>query len=368
MQARFLTSLTLSHFRSHKRADLAFDTRPVAIFGPNGAGKTNILEAISLFSPGRGLRRATAADMTRTPEGLGWKLTAQLQSNAQTYDLSLTSEGGAPRQTRIDGKTTPQTALAHVMRVVWLVPSQDRLWIEGAEGRRRFLDRIVLSFFPDHAELSLTYEKSMRERNRLLKDGIRDAMWYEVLERQMAQTGARIHQNRRDTLARLAKAQADATTGFPYADLELSHPDHPLPQSEAEMKDALAQSRPRDIAAGRSLVGVHRADMAGVFAAKGENARDCSTGEQKALLISLILANARALAQDTGAAPILLLDEVSAHLDETRRGALYDEICALGAQAFLTGTERGLFADLGKRAQYLHVREEGAISLVSEHS
>ena len=361
-----LTRLTLSHFRSHKSATLDLDARPVVIHGPNGAGKTNIIEAVSLFSPGRGLRRASAQDMARRPEALGWKLTGILHSLHQTHEVDLWSEDGAARQARIDAKAATQAALARIARVLWLVPAMDRLWIEGAEGRRRFLDRMTLSFFPNHAEVSLTYEKAMRERNRLLKDQVRDGHWYVAVERQMSEAGQEIHQNRLAALARIAEAQAHAQTAFPAAELELTMTEGEMPLSPSDLRDALSESRFRDLAAGRTLVGPHRADLYGVFAAKGVAARDCSTGEQKALLVSLILANARALADDFGAPPLLLLDEVAAHLDATRRAALYDEICALGAQAWMTGTGAELFAEMGGRAQQVEVTETGGLSSVRQ--
>jgi DNA replication and repair protein RecF len=359
-----LSFLQLSHFRSHKLARIEVDGRPVALFGPNGAGKTNILEAISLLSPGRGLRRSSAEEMTRRPEALGWKLAAHLRSLHQVHELEIWSENGTARQTRIDGKTAPQTALARIARVLWLVPSMDRLWIEGADGRRRFLDRMTLSFEPDHAEASLAYDKAMRERNRLLKDMVRDPVWYRALEAQMAHSGAIIHANRLRALDELAQAQADAATAFPTTTLDLVQPED-MPTSQDELEAALADSRPRDLAAGRSLIGPHRTDLFGVYAAKGVPAKECSTGEQKALLVSLILANARALARDFGAPPLLLLDEVAAHLDADRRAALYDEICALGAQAWMTGTGAELFDTLGARAQYLEVTEVDGVSQVA---
>ncbi|MEP1586224.1 MAG: DNA replication/repair protein RecF [Tateyamaria sp.] len=363
--ALHLTSLTLSHFRSHKLARVSIDARPVAIHGPNGAGKTNILEAVSLFSPGRGLRRSSAEDMTRRPEAVGWKLTGIMQSQHLTHEIETWSENGAARQVKIDGKTAAQTALGRISRVLWLVPSMDRLWIEGAEGRRRFLDRMTLSFIPDHAQVSLEYEKAMRERNRLLKDMVRDPHWYAALELRMAETGAAIHANRLSALTQLSDAQAGARTAFPTATLTLQPGELGMPDTAEELRDALADGRKLDLAAGRTLIGPHRADLYGVYAAKDVPAKDCSTGEQKALLVSLILANARALAQDFGASPLLLLDEVAAHLDADRRAALYDEICALGAQAWMTGTGPELFDSLGERAQYLHVTDTDGISAVS---
>ena len=360
-----LTDLTLSHFRSHKVARLSCDGRPVAIYGPNGAGKTNVLEAVSLFSPGRGLRRASAQDMVRRPEALGWKLTGIMQSLGRAHEIEIWSDAGAARQVRIDEKAANQLALGRISRVLWLVPSMDRLWIEGADGRRRFLDRMAMSFEPSHAEASLMYEKTMRERNRLLKDQVRDPGWYSALEAQMARSGHAIHQGRVDTLKLLAAAQDQAATAFPVAELELTLTEGEMPESEDDLRDALAESRFRDIAAGRTLVGPHRADLYGVYAAKGVPARDCSTGEQKALLVSLILANARALAERIGAPPILLLDEVAAHLDANRRAALYDEVCALGAQAWMTGTGAELFQELENRVQYLEITETGGVSRVA---
>lgn len=362
--ALFLSSLTLSHFRSHKVARLSVDQRPVAIYGPNGAGKTNILEAVSLFSPGRGLRRASAEEMTRRPEALGWKLSGVLQAQDRVHEIDIWSERGAARQVRIDEKAASQVALGRVARVLWLIPAMDRLWIEGAEGRRRFLDRMALSFAPSHADASLAYEKAMRERNRLLKDQVRDAAWYGALEAQMASAGHLIHRARVDALEMLREAQTRAETAFPVAELELVQSEGEMPSSEEDLREAFAESRFRDLAAGRTLVGPHRADLYGVYAAKGVPARDCSTGEQKALLVSLILANARALADQIGAPPILLLDEVAAHLDAGRRAALYDEICALEAQAWMSGTGPELFSDLGERAQYLEVTDTDGISQV----
>ncbi|TLP68775.1 DNA replication/repair protein RecF [Parasedimentitalea maritima] len=361
-----LTALTLSHFRSHKRAELELDGRPVAIHGANGVGKTNILEAVSLFSPGRGLRRAGAADMARRDEALGWKLTGQLQSPSQIYEIDIWSEAGAARQIRIDGKAANQIALGKICRVVWLVPAMDRLWIEAAEGRRRFLDRMALSFDPTHAEAALTYEKSMRERNRLLKEQVRDPAWYRVLETQMAAAGHRVHQVRLQTLEFLRQAQTESETSFPAAELDLVQSEGTMPIGESDLRDALAESRFRDLAAGRSLIGPHRSDLIGSYAAKGVAAKDCSTGEQKALLVSLILANARALAQREGAPPMLLLDEVSAHLDANRCAALYDEICGLGVQAWMTGTGPELFAALGARAQVLQVTEADGMSQICQ--
>jgi len=341
-----ITSLRLSHFRSHRDTRLTFDGRPVALFGANGAGKTNVLEAVSLLSPGRGLRRAVAEDLSRRPEALGWKISAEAAGHA----LETWAEPSDTRQVRIDGKATPQIALGRVLRQVWLVPSMDRLWIEAAEGRRRFLDRVTMSFVPDHADVVLAYEKAMRERNRLLRDEVADAAWYHALESQMAEAATAIAANRATAVRRIAEHQGDT---FPRADLDIT--------DDGDWPEAWADRR-RDMAAGRTLAGPHRADLTAVYAAKSMPAAQCSTGEQKALLISLILANARAL---SGTAPVVvLLDEVAAHLDADRRAALYEALLGFDVQVMMTGTGAELFDSLGPRAQMLEVGELGGESIV----
>ena len=356
-----LASLTLSHFRSHRHVQLQLDGRPIAIHGPNGAGKTNLIEAVSLLSPGRGMRRAATDELMRRPQAVGWRVGAKVVENDARSDIDTRAEPGQGRSVRINDKAATQSALGHVLRVLWLIPSMDRLWIEGADGRRRFLDRMTLSFLPGHAEAALAYEKAMRERNRLLKDQVRDAAWYGALEAQMAEAGADIIAGRAQALARVSAAQDASQTAFPISDLAIVDPDG-APSFD---QDALAAGRMRDMHAGRTLIGPHRADMHAVYRAKNVAAAQCSTGEQKALLISLILANARALKAEIGTSPLILLDEVAAHLDAARRAALYDEICALGVQAWMTGTGPELFDDLGPRSQRIEVTEDAGESHVS---
>ncbi|WP_114965835.1 DNA replication/repair protein RecF [Alkalilacustris brevis] len=370
MPGMAVESLTLSHFRSHVATRMTLDGRAVALFGPNGAGKTNILEALSLLSPGRGLRRAAPESLSRQPEALGWKVTATLRCDGRQHEVETWAEPGRPRSLRIDGKAAPQTALGRIARILWLVPAMDRLWTEAAEGRRRFLDRITMSFEPGHADTVLTYEKAMRERNRLLRDQVTDEAWYGALEAQMAQAGAQIMVNRRAALDRIAAATEGAKTSFPAATLYLTAPEDASasPEEPAPLAEAYARGRRRDMAAGRTLAGPHRSDLSATYAAKGVPAAQCSTGEQKALLISLVLANARALSALIGNAPILLLDEVAAHLDAARRTALYDEITALGAQAWMTGTGAELFAQLGPRAQGFAVFEHDGASGLHSHA
>ena len=331
------------------------ERQSVVLYGPNGAGKTNVLEAVSMLSPGRGMRRAAAIDMVRRPDGVGWKVTGEVGD----HTLESWVEGAGARQVRVDGKSAPQTALGKYLSVVWLTPAMDRLWTEGAEGRRRFLDRIALSFHPGHGEATLTYEKAMRERNRLLKDQVRDDHWYTVLEIQLAASGAEIEAARDDAVDRLRAAQDGAQTEFPRAALELSGPDGaPRLTIEDDLVEAMAASRGMDMRAGRTLVGPHRSDIEATYADKGVPAKAASTGEQKALLISLVLANARSL-KGEGRAPVILLDEVAAHLDKTRRAALFGEIDALGAQAWMTGTGPELFENVGNGCLRLAVNDDG---------
>lgn len=354
-----LHRLTLSHFRSHLRAEAVFDGRPVVFHGANGAGKTNLLEAISLLSPGRGLRRANAEELGAQPAGLGWKIEGEIARDGMFHELETGAAPGQSRTVRIDGKASPQTGLGRLMPMLWLTPAMDRLWIEAAEGRRRFLDRLVLGFEPEHAEAAVGYEKAMRQRNKLLRDNVTDPRWYGALEARMAETGGAMTLNRRATLKRLAEA-ADPDSPFPQPELTLDD------DTPGDLAEALADSRGRDRQAGRTLVGPHRADLSALWTTRGRPAAQCSTGEQKALLISTVLAHARALQAQVGHAPILLLDEVAAHLDDARRAALYDAICGLGAQAFLTGTGPELFTPLGDRAQVFRVSETDGLSRLAE--
>jgi DNA replication and repair protein RecF len=286
----------LSHFRSHRRTRLDLDGRPWRSIGPNGAGKTNLMEAVSLLSPGRGLRRATAEEIIRRPEAIGWKVTrAGRRSRPRATRSSFPPNPASPRQRAHRRQGRAQTALARLMRIVWLVPAQDRLWIEGAEGRRRFFDRMTMSFVPDHAEAVLTYEKAMRERNRLLKDEVRDP----ALVRRAGTPDGRGRGGDRRQPRRRARPPAEAQEGRgnglspPISDAR----GQAGPPETADLALAFADGRPRDMAAGRTLTGPHRADLGAIYTDKDVPARQCSTGEQKALLISLVLANARG-AQD----------------------------------------------------------------------
>ncbi|UFM63915.1 DNA replication/repair protein RecF [Paracoccus sp. MA] len=354
-----LTRLHLTQFRSWARLEIEADRRPVAIHGPNGAGKTNILEAISMLSPGRGMRGAAPGDQARKGPDVGWQIRARIGE----HEVLTRALPGERREVVIDDRPATQIALGGLMRLIWLTPAMDRLWTDAPEQRRRFLDRVTLSFTPGHAEDALAYDKAMRERNRLLKDEIRDPGWYRALEAQMAETGAAVTRNRLDAIARIMAAQDGAGTAFPSASLTLLPGEgfacDPDPDSIAAR---LAEGRSRDMAAGRTLTGPHRADLGAHWGPQAMPAALSSTGEQKALLLSLVLANARALGGET---PVLLLDEVAAHLDAERRAALYDEICALGAQSWLTGTGPELFEALHGRAQFLAIERQGETSTLA---
>jgi len=379
-------SLKLAQYRSYDLCTIETGGASVALYGPNGAGKTNILEAVSMLVPGRGLRRAGAEEVIRRPGGIGWRVRAEIATATGVIEIATGVEGAETtrRTVEIDSKSATQTALGRHVRMVWLTPAMDRLWLDAPGDRRRFLDRIALGFEPDHAEVSLTYEKAMRARNRLLREPGWDDAWLAGLEAQMARAGARIARARSESLIRLIEAQNGARIGvetlFPRAELSILgdmefhfsqalRAGDDLDQLEVEeaasLSRTLASSRPRDAAAGRTLTGPHRSDLEAVYAAKNMPAAACSTGEQKALLISLCLANARALSEATGTAPILLLDEVTAHLDTSRRKALFGEIEALGAQAWMTGTAAELFEGLGGDAIRLGVSESGGLSAVA---
>jgi DNA replication and repair protein RecF len=370
-----LTRLSLTDFRSYARADLALDGRTVWLAGPNGAGKTNLLEAISLLTPGRGLRGASLAEVGRRMPGEGqgraWAVAASLDQGGEEVRLGTGTEapGAARRTVRLEGETVPPGRLAEHLRQVWLTPVQDRLFLEGAGDRRRFFDRLVFAGEPAHAAHAAAYDKALRERMRLLNDDASaDPAWLAALEATLAEAGARLAEARARTLAALqAEVDARGDRPFPQARLSLTGEWEALAAAGAQACDiaprlagALAASRDRDAAAGRALTGPHRGDLAVRHAEKDRPAAECSTGEQKALILNLVLAQAARLSRAESAPnPILLLDEVAAHLDRRRRSALYDEITALGLQAFLTGADELLFEDLQGRAQGIRVDASG---------
>lgn len=358
--------LILSDFRSYAAADIAFDGRPAALIGANGAGKTNILEALSLLGPGRGLRGAALDDLPREQGEGGWAVSARLRDGDDEKSIGVGARADQPnrRIVRVEGAAASgPAALAQHVRFVWLTPAQDRLFVEGAGERRRFLDRMAAARDPAHATAYGAFEIALRQRQKLLDDGRRDDSWLGALEWTMAETGVVIAAARRETIGAIAAAEVAADAAFPSADLaiegelEAALEREPAAAVEEAYAERLARSRGSDAAAGRALVGPHRSDLKVAHREKGREARLCSTGEQKALLLGLILAHARALALESrfrggSAAPlILLLDEVAAHLDEGRRADLFDILDTLGFQAFMTGTDAALFSAWGGRAQ-----------------
>ncbi|MEE2691245.1 MAG: DNA replication/repair protein RecF [Pseudomonadota bacterium] len=373
--ARF-RRLRLTDFRSYARADIALDGRPVVLIGANGAGKTNVLEAVSLLGPGRGLRGSRLDELPRVEGGGGWAVAAQIESAGDERHIGVGATAADPsrRLCRIDeASASGPAAFADVVRFMWLTPAQDRLFMDGPGERRRFLDRIAVALNPDQARAGADYELAMRQRQRLLDERSRDDAWISALETQMAEAGVAIAAARREAAGALVAAEIDAAAGFPAAEialegmLEAGLASAPAAEVEEEFLTSLRRHRAADAAAGRALVGPHRSDLIVTHRQKGRPARLCSTGEQKALLIGLVLAAARSLALQgrfRGGAPaplVLLLDEIAAHLDEGRRAALFDILGALGFQVFMTGTDKSLFSAWGSRAQAFAV-EGGSLN------
>ncbi|GAB4372462.1 MAG: DNA replication/repair protein RecF [Kiloniellaceae bacterium] len=378
----WLNRLLVTQFRCYAQAELRLDAAPVVLTGPNGAGKTNLLEAISFLSPGRGLRGARLSEIDRRAPGADggapWAVAATVMTPDGPRDLGsgrdpMQSAEGANgtgrerRLVRVDGAAARgQQALAEVLAVVWLTPQMDGLFREGASGRRRFLDRLVYGFDPEHSARCNAYEHALRERARLLKGGQGDAAWLASLEDSMATRGVAIAAARLAMVERLQRACDEAEGPFPKADLGLDGAvedwlrSGPALDAEDRLRDGLAARRRQDAETGGAGLGPHRSDLTATHRAKGVAAELCSTGEQKALLIAILLAHARLLTLERGAAPLLLLDEVAAHLDAARRAALYQEILGLGAQAWLTGTDAADFDGLQGRAQFFAVND-GAV-------
>jgi DNA replication and repair protein RecF len=360
MAKAFLASLSLTDFRSYHSATVTLDGGPVVLFGANGAGKTNLLEAVSYLSPGRGLRSAAATEVGRRAPAerthRSWSVSALISDrafdgdpNGQIRIGTGIEPGGGRRLVRIDGEPAAPARLAEHLRLVWLTPQQDRLFLEGGTDRRRFLDRLTFADRPVHAVHAAAYERAMRERLRLLTAGPADPAWLDALEIQAGEAGAGLAQGRAETVKALqAEIDRRSDRPFPLARLSLTG-EWGAGADPIAIAQALRRSRERDAAAGRSLAGPGRTDLVVIHAEKERPAAECSTGEQKALILNLILAQASRLARPKAAraesapTPILLLDEVAAHLDAQRRASLAQEIAALGLQVFLTGTDRSLF-------------------------
>jgi DNA replication and repair protein RecF len=371
MTAAFIRRLTLSNFRSYHAAEMHVGgTGGVVLTGPNGAGKTNLIEAISFLAPGRGLRRATLEDVAFSEGDGSWAVAAGIEGMMGLATLGTgveppTSEDApASRQCRIDRESVSSaSAFADHFRIVWLTPAMDQLFNGPASERRRFFDRLVLAVDAQHSSRVNALERSLRSRNRLLEENINDAQWLDAVEHETAEVAVAVAAARAETAGRLAAELETSAQDSPFPaatialDGILEHmlAEHSAAQVEDRYRALLKEQRQRDAAAGRTLEGPHLTDLAVRFAAKDIPAAYGSTGEQKAMLIRLILAHAGLVKNMTGTAPILLLDEVVAHLDPGRREALYDELSALGTQVWMTGADAGLFAELGERASFFEV-------------
>ncbi len=368
-----VSRLTLTNFRCYKSLRLDLGPEPVVLTGPNGAGKTNILEALSLLIPGRGLRRPKLSEISTTGGDNGWAVAAEVNAPDGPVRLGtgFTANDRTVREkrvVRIDGQTAPnQNILSEVMSVYWITPQMDGLFADGTSGRRRFFDRLIYAWDPTHAGRISAYETAMRERSRLLRDETRpDPLWLSALEDTMAERGIAVAAARLELLQRLGPAAACGLAPFPGAELALSGDvenwlsDGPALEAEDRFRSTLFGGRQRDCESGRTGCGPHRSDLIVRHAGTGQAADLCSTGEQKALLIAIVLANATLRAAEKGAVPLLLLDEVAAHLDGERREALFDHLITLGAQTWFTGTDETLYQPLNNQAQMFRV-EDGHI-------
>lgn len=373
MTAACIRRLTLANFRSYHAAQIALGPAgPVVLTGANGAGKTNLIEAISLLAPGRGLRRATMEELAFSEGDGAWAVAAEVEGILGLATLGTgmdppAGEDSAPsRKCRVDRESVSSAAaFADHLRVVWLTPAMDPLFNGPASERRRFLDRLVLAVDAQHSSRVAALERSLRSRNRLLQDAHSDSHWLDAVEHETAEVAVAVAAARAETVGRLAGALTVArksASGFPDAEIALEGwmekllPQHSAIEIEDRYRALLKDNRARDAAAGRTLDGPHLSDLAVSHAGKGIPAADTSTGEQKALLIRLVLAHAGLIKDMTGFAPLLLLDEIVAHLDPARRAALYDALANLGAQVWMTGADPAAFGDIVGRAQVFEVR------------
>ena len=364
-----LRRLTLTNFRSYHAAQIEIATGPVVLVGPNGAGKTNLIEAISFLAPGRGLRRATLAEVAFVEGDGSWAVAADVEGELGLATLGTGIEAPADEDTTVTRKcridrepVSSASAFADHLRVVWLVPAMDQLFAGPASERRRFLDRLALAVDAEHAGRVSALERALRSRNRLLEEARPDPHWLDAIEHETAELAVAVAALRAETVTRLAAAlQARRGSPFPSAEIALEGwmekllPQHPAREIEDRYRAVLRDNRTRDAAAGRTLDGPHLTDLVVAYAPKDIPAADASTGEQKALLIGLVLAHAGLIGEMTGFAPVLLLDEVVAHLDPGRRAALYAELDTLGAQVFMTGADPAAFAEIEARAEIFEV-------------
>ncbi len=369
-----VTRLRLSGFRSYDELRLDVAPRPVVLTGPNGAGKTNLLEALSFLSPGTGLRGARLADVSPRGGAPGWAVAAQITTDCGVVDIgtgcpALATTGATERRTvKVDGVVVRgQAALAETLNLQWLTPQMDRLFVDGPAPRRRFLDRLVFGFDPTHAKRLAAYQRALRDRSHALKERRGSAAWLDAIEATMAGHGVAVAAARRDVVARLTVALGDGAGGFPAADIavrgdvEDSLDQAPAVEVEAKLRDDLVTARRKDAETGGAGCGPHRSDLIVRHVARNFPAELCSTGEQKRLLLAIVLANARWHAVRGARPPVVLLDEAAAHLDDHHRAELVEILCDLGLQVWLTGTDATLFRAFGSRAQFLTV-SDGAVT------
>ncbi|ABD85582.1 DNA replication/repair protein RecF [Rhodopseudomonas palustris] len=361
--------LTLTHFRNYRAASVTVRGDVVVLVGPNGAGKTNCLEAISLLSPGRGLRRATLDDIADNHGDGSWAVSAEVEGALGLATLGTgidprTEAAATTRRCRIDRENVGSAAaFGDHLRMVWLTPAMDGLFLGAASERRRFFDRLVLAIDSQHSSRVSALDRSLRSRNRLLEQRSHDSHWLDAIERETAELAVAVAAMRGETVTRLAAAlaQRSADSAFPSATIALDGwmenalRSEPATAVEDRYRTSLRDNRARDAAAGRTLDGPHLTDLRVIYTPKNMPARDASTGEQKALLIGLVLAHAYLVAEMTGITPLLLLDEVVAHLDPSRRKALFGELARLGAQVWMTGADPAAFVDLGEGGELFEV-------------
>jgi DNA replication and repair protein RecF len=362
--------LMLGDFRSYAALDLAIEGALVVLCGENGAGKTNLLEALSLFTPGRGLRRAEFSACARVGGAGGFAISVEIEDAGASHQLGVGFEPGdderpAERQNRVDRAPVPSArAFADHLRIVWLTPAMDGLFAGPASERRRFLDRLVLAIDPQHGARVAAFERALRGRNRLLEEGGRNTQWLDALEHEAAELGVAVAAARRECVDRLKASIArdrDDDSPFPWAalaiegEVEALAAEQPALAAEDRYRVLLRDGRGRDGAAGRALIGPHVSDLVVSHGPKGAPAAQSSTGEQKALLVGLALAHARLVADMSGIAPLALLDEATAHFDPRRRAALFAALERVGSQVFVTGADPAAFAELGSRAQVYEV-------------
>lgn len=365
---RGVEKLNLAQFRSYETFSLSLDLSPVVLTGPNGVGKTNLLEAISFLIPGKGLRRARLSEIKKQGSEEPWSLSYHLKEGGGELQIGTGQDPDSPtserRLTKINGERVKnQSILAEWVSMVWLTPQMDRLFLDGPGERRRFLDRLVYGFDPTHAPRLNRYEKALRERNLLLRQGCYDHHWMQGLEEILVNEGIAITVSRREVVGQLISVLKSQDHTFPQADLSLEGDFETLLQirssldAEEEMRRRLSDNRDQDRFTGRTSLGAHRSDLVVMYPEKNQAAALCSTGEQKALLLSIVMASARLLSARTGAIPLLLLDEVVAHLDKGRRTALFEAILQLNMQVWLTGTDAALFGELQGNAQFFGLGE-----------